>query len=62
MHEWESEQRVEVADLRRADAMRADKIRSEEDWEHVKYKLDETMAEVTRYRADAAAASSRLRH
>jgi len=56
--EWEAEQKSGEADLRRADAMRAEKIRSEEDWEHVKYKLDETIAEVARYRADEAAAES----
>ena len=58
--EWESEQKVEEADLRRADIMRAEKIRSEEDWEHVKYKLDETIAEVARYRADQTAAEADL--
>ncbi len=59
--EWESEQKTEEADLRRAKIMRDEKIRSEEDWEHVKYKLDETMDEVTRYRADEAAAEADLR-
>ena len=62
VHEWESEQKVEEADLRRADAMRAEKIRSEEDWEHVKYKLDETIAEVARYRADEAVAEADLNY
>ena len=61
VNEWESEQKVEEADLRRADIMRADKIRSEEDWEHVKYRLDETIAEVARYRADEVAAEADLR-
>ena len=56
--EWEAEQKSGEADLRRADIMRAEKIRSEEDWEHVKYKLDETIAEVARYRADEAAAEA----
>jgi RND family efflux transporter MFP subunit len=56
--EWEAEQKSGEADLRRADIMRAEKIRSEEDWEHVKYKLDETVAEVARYRADEAAAEA----
>src|SRR5271154_5464455 len=59
--EWESEQKTEEADLRRAGIMRDEKIRSEEDWEHVKYKLDETMQEVARYRADEAAAEADLR-
>lgn len=58
--EWQSEQQVEEADLRRADALRADQILSDEDWEHVKYKLDETIAEVARYRADEAAAEANL--
>ncbi len=58
--EWQSEQQVEEADLRRADALRADKILSDEDWEHVKYKLDETIAEVARYHADEAAAEANL--
>ena len=58
--EWESEQKTEEADLRRADAMRKEKIRSEEDWEHVKYKLEETVDEVARYRADEAAAAAEL--
>jgi macrolide-specific efflux system membrane fusion protein len=59
--EWEAEQKAEEADLRRADIMRAEKIRSEEDWEHVKYKLDETIAEVARYKADQAAADADLK-
>jgi membrane fusion protein (multidrug efflux system) len=58
--EWQAEQKSEEADLRRADMMRKEKIRSEEDWEHVKYKLDETIAEVARYRADRAAAQADL--
>jgi membrane fusion protein, multidrug efflux system len=58
--EWEAEQKSGEADLRRADMMRSEKIRSEEDWEHVKYKLDETMAEVARYRAEEAAAKADL--
>jgi len=62
VHEWESEQKVEEADLRRADFMRAEKIRSEEDWEHVKFRLDETIAEVARYRADEAAAEADLQY
>jgi RND family efflux transporter MFP subunit len=59
--EWEAEQKTEEADLRRADIMRAEKIRSEEDWEHVKYKLDETKQEVARYKADEAGAEAELR-
>jgi RND family efflux transporter MFP subunit len=56
--EWEAEQKSEEADLRRADAMLKEKIRSEEDWEHVKYKLDEARAEVARFRADELAAEA----
>ncbi|MGA7156632.1 MAG: efflux RND transporter periplasmic adaptor subunit [Acidobacteriaceae bacterium] len=58
--EWQSEALVEGADLRRADALRADRILSDEDWEHVKYKLDEVKAEVTRYQADEQAAEAAL--
>lgn len=58
--EWQSEQQVGEADLHRADALRADKILSDEDWEHVKYKLDETRAEVARYQADEAAAEANV--
>jgi hypothetical protein len=46
VREWQSQQQVDEADLRRADALRADRILSDEDWEHVKYKLAETVAEV----------------
>lgn len=60
VREWESEEKMDGADLRRADQMRADKILSEEGWEHVKYKLDEVIAEVARYRADVAAAEADL--
>jgi len=59
--EWQAEQKTEEADLRRADAMRAEKISTEEDWEHVKYKLDETIQEVARYRADEAGAEADLK-
>jgi membrane fusion protein (multidrug efflux system) len=41
--------------------MLKEKIRSEEDWEHVKYKLDEAVAEVARFRADEAAAEAELK-
>ncbi len=58
--EWESEEKMDGADLRRADQMRAEKILSEEGWEHVKYKLDEVTAEVARYRADVTAATADL--
>ncbi len=58
--EWESEAKMDGADLRRADQMRDAKILSEESWEHVKYKLDEVLAEVARYRADETATESDL--
>jgi RND family efflux transporter MFP subunit len=58
---WQSEQKSNEADLRRADAMRAEKILDDEDWEHVQYKLAETKTQVTRYRADEAAAQAELR-
>lgn len=57
---WEAEQKSNEADLRRADAMRAEKILDDEDWEHVQYKLTETKAEVARYKADELAAESEL--
>ena len=58
---WESEQQTAEADLRRADAMRANKIISEENWEHAKYRVDETIDEVTRYRQEKAAAEADLK-
>jgi RND family efflux transporter MFP subunit len=61
VREWEAEEKMDEADLRRADQLRSDKILSEEAWEHVKYKLDEVIAEVARYRADETAVESDLR-
>ncbi len=58
--DWEAEEMSARADLRRADGMRGAKIISDEDWEHVKYKLDETIAQVARYRSEAAAAEADL--
>ena len=60
VQEWEAEQRMAEADLRRADAMREAKIISEEQWEHVKYRVDETISEVVHHRNDQAAAESDL--
>ena len=57
---WEAEQRSNEADLRRADAMRAEKILDDEDWEHVQYKLAETKSQVARYKADELAAEADL--
>lgn len=61
VREWQAEQEVDTADLRRADAMRSASILDQEDWEHVKYKLQETIAEVARYQADESAAEFQLR-
>ncbi|MDE3199928.1 MAG: efflux RND transporter periplasmic adaptor subunit [Acidobacteriota bacterium] len=58
--EWQAEQKADEADLRRADYMLAQHIRSQEDWEHIKYKLVETVAEVSRYQHDEAAAEADL--
>jgi len=58
---WEAEQRSNEADLRRADAMRAEKILDDEDWEHVQYKLTETKSQVARFKAEEAAAEAELR-
>ncbi len=60
VREWESEEKMDGADLRRADQMRAEKILSEEGWEHVKYKLDEVTAEVARYKADVTSAEAEM--
>lgn len=60
VREWQAEQEVDTADLRRADMMLADKIMDQEDWEHVKYKLQETVAEVARYQADESTAEYQL--
>jgi membrane fusion protein, multidrug efflux system len=61
VREWQAEQEVNAADLRRADMMRSANIIDQEDWEHVKYKLQETIAEVARYQADESAAEFQLR-
>jgi len=60
LREWQSEQMTAEADLRRANAMRDAKIISEENWEHAKYRVDETIAEVARYREEAAASQANL--
>jgi RND family efflux transporter MFP subunit len=57
---WETEQKSNEADLRRATSMRAEKILDDEDWEHVQYKLGETTAQVARAKADEAAAAADL--
>ncbi len=58
---WEAEQRSNEADLRRADAMRSEKILDDEDWEHVQYKLTETRSQVARYKAEELASEAELR-
>jgi len=60
LREWEAEQKTAEADLRRADAMRDAKIISVENWEHAKYRVDETIAEVARFREEAAAVDADL--
>ncbi len=60
LREWQAEQLTAESDLRRADAMRDAKIISEENWEHAKYRVDETIAEVARFREEAAAADADL--
>ncbi len=60
LREWQSEQQTAESDLRRADAMRDAKIISEENWEHAKYRVDETIAEVARFREEATAADADL--
>jgi RND family efflux transporter MFP subunit len=60
VQDWQAEQKSVEADLHRADTMLADKIISREAWEHVKYKLDETVAEVARHRADETVAEDEL--
>ena len=60
VEDWEAEQKSATADLRRADGMRTEKIISEEDWEHAKYKLEECIALVSRYRNEEAAAEANL--
>lgn len=60
VEDWEAEQKSATADLRRADGMRTEKIISEEEWEHAKYKLDESIALVSRYRNEEVAAEANL--
>ena len=60
MHEWESEEEAAKSDLRRADLMRDDKIISEEDMGAREVRVDETIAEVSRYHNEQAAAEADL--
>jgi RND family efflux transporter MFP subunit len=60
VRDWEAEEESVKADLRRADLMLKEKIISDEAWEHVKYKLDETIAKVARYHSEQLAAEADL--
>ena len=60
LHEWQAEQMTAEADLRRASAMRDAKIISEETWEHAKYRVEETIDEVARFREESAASEADL--
>jgi len=60
VRQWQAEQESARADLRRADALHDAKILSDEDWEVAKYKLDETVQEVTRYQSEQAEAEANL--
>lgn len=60
VREWQSEQKMDEADLRRADQLLESKLLTQENWEHVKYKLDEVIAEVARYQADTVSAEADL--
>lgn len=57
---WKAEQESARADLRRADALLADHILSQENWEVSKYKVDETTAQVERYESEQAVAEADL--
>jgi RND family efflux transporter MFP subunit len=60
VRDWEAEEASVKNDLHRADQMHEAKILSEEEWEHVKYKLDETAARVAHFRSEEAAAKADL--
>lgn len=60
LREWQAEQQTAEADLRRATAMRDARIISDETWEHAKYRVDETIAEVARFREESAVAEADL--
>lgn len=59
--EWEAEQHGNEADMRRSDVLFASQIISEEDHEHTKSKLDQTIAEVARYKSEVEGAEADLR-
>jgi RND family efflux transporter MFP subunit len=60
VRDWQAEQESAQADLRRADALLKDNILSQENWEVAKYKVDETIAELERYKSEQAAAEAEL--
>ena len=60
VRDWQAELESSRADLRRADALHADKILSDENWEVSKYKVDETVAQVARYQSEQAEAEANL--
>jgi RND family efflux transporter MFP subunit len=59
--EWEAEQHGNEADMRRSDSLFASQIVSEEDHEHTRSKLDQTIAEVSRYESEVTGAEADLR-
>ncbi len=60
VRDWKAEQASARADLHRADALLADHILSQENWEIAKYKVDETTAQVDRYQSEQMAAEDEL--
>ena len=60
VREWKAEQEVETADLHRADLLRKAQVMDVVDWEHFRYKLRETTAEVARYQANESVAEYQL--
>ncbi|RXH55478.1 efflux RND transporter periplasmic adaptor subunit [Granulicella sibirica] len=60
--ELQAEEKMDAADLRRSDELRAVNIVSQEAWEHVRFRLEEVTAEIARYRADALAAEADLKY
>jgi RND family efflux transporter MFP subunit len=58
VNEMEAEESSARAGLRRADEMRTYRIISEEEWERAKYRLDQAIAAVARYKSEQAAAEA----
>lgn len=57
---WHAEERMNSADLQRADKLREAKVISEEVWEHTKYKLDETIDSRARFESEVAVSEAEL--